>query len=108
MFAYTLLSYQSICEALNRLEPDAKAMTQELSAHWEILSEVIQTVLRTENVSDAYDKAKQFFRGTARTQEEVVSFIQSLPISSDKKTLLLQLDPVHYSGLASTLVNTYV
>lgn len=108
MFSYCLLSYQSILEALTRIEPNAKAMRDELMAHPEILSEAIQTILRVEGVPDAYELAKRFFRGNVHTQEEIAQFIRTLPISQSKKAYLSSLVPTTYIGLAEQLVQTYV
>ncbi len=108
MFSYTHLSYQSILEGLNRLEPNYEAMQKELLGHWEILSEAIQTALRAAGVDDAYERTKQFFRGESRTRNEINTFMQSLPLPEKTKQKLLTLTPTTYIGLAKTLVETYV
>jgi len=108
MFSYCLLSYQSILEGLHRLAPNVDAMKNELASHLEILSEVIQTALRKEHIPDAYDTAKEFFRGETHTLVEIQNFIATLPLPVARKKQLLALSPVSYTGLAKKLVETYV
>ena len=40
-------------------------MRAELEAHWEIVAEGAQTILRAAGVSDAYDQLKSIARGKA-------------------------------------------
>jgi len=107
-FSYSLLSYQSIIEAFNRIEPNEERMKEDLLSHFEILSEAIQNYLRAKGFTDAYEKTKQFFRGHVFTKSDVEEFISNLPISQKDKKYLLALTPFTYTGLASTIVDTYV
>ncbi len=107
-FSYCLLSYQSILEGVERIEPDEARMKEDLLSHFEILSEAIQNYLRAKGFSDAYEKTKQFFRGHVFTKTDVEEFILHLPISKKDKNQLLALIPLTYTGLASTIVDTYV
>ncbi len=107
-FAYSLLSYQSILETFTRMEPNEIRMKEDLLSHYEILSEAIQNYLRTKGFPDAYEKTKQFFRGHVSTQSDVASFISTLSISEKDKDYLRTLTPLKYTGLAGTLVDTYV
>jgi adenylosuccinate lyase len=107
-FSYSLLSYQSILEACNRMEPNEERMKEDLLSHFEILSEAIQNYLRTKGFTDAYEKTKQFFRGHVSTKSDVEAFILNLSISKKDKVYLLTLNPLTYTGLAHTIVDTYV
>lgn len=107
-FSYSLLSYQSILEALTRIEPNEQRMKEDLLSHYEILSEAIQNYLRAKGFTDAYEKTKQFFRGHVIAKSDVEKFIFDLPISKKDKNYLLELTPLTYTGLASKIVDTYV
>lgn len=103
-FAYSLLSYQSINEALKRIEPNKEAIKKDLLEHWEIVSEGLQNFLRTKGLKNAYEKTKQFFRGKIINQKDVAQFIYGLKLNEDDKKMLLQLTPEKYTGYAEEIV----
>lgn len=106
-FGYCLLSYQSVSEALRRIEPDTVKISQDLENHKEILSEAIQNFLRTRKYKEAYDKTKEFFRGKTISKSEVNRFIERLNISKDDKMILLKLSVSNYTGYSEELVGLY-
>jgi adenylosuccinate lyase len=105
--SYCLLSYQSVIEALNRIEPDTKKIKEDLDSHWEVLSEAIQNVLRAKGYTNAYEKTKQFFRGKNRNRNEIKIFIETLKLKELDKKKLLNLSPGNYTGYAEELVEKY-
>ena len=62
-FGHALLAWRSALAGLARIEPDAARIAADLDAHWEVLAEAIQTVLRAHGVAGAYEKLKDFTRG---------------------------------------------
>lgn len=106
-FAYSLLSYQSISEGLNRLEPNNEIILKDLENHWEVLSEAFQNFLRNKNYQGAYDKTKNFFRGKVITASDISVFINNLSIDKNDKEFLLSLTPVTYTGYARDIVTKY-
>lgn len=106
-FGYCLLSYQSIVEALLRIEPNTEKIKIDLNDHWEVLSEGIQNYLRTKGYKDGYEKTKFFFRGKTLSQKEVAQFINELKLNKIDKEKLLALNPEKYIGYAEKIVNTY-
>lgn len=107
-FGYCLLSYQSVVEALSRIEPDTEKIKEDLDNHWEILSEAIQNFLRTRMYKNAYEKIKLFFRGKRITNADVKKFIDGLKLSEKDKETLLQLTPEKYTGYAEELVEKFI
>ncbi len=105
--AYSLLSYQSIPEALKRIEPNRDVILNDLNSHWEVLSEAIQNFLRYKNYQNAYDKTKSFFRGKVITSKDVEAFIQDLDIDKKDKEFLSKLTPSEYTGYAEEIVTHY-
>lgn len=104
-FAYSLLSYQSVKEGLNRIVPNKIKMEEDLNAHFEVLSEAVQNMLRARGIKASYQKAKDFFRGTKVTQELCRKFIESLPITKEDREKLINLTPQTYTGVAEKLVS---
>lgn len=102
-FAYSLLSYQSLVEGLDRITPNKVKMEEDLSAHFEVLSEAVQNMLRAQGVRAAYQKAKDFFRGAKITQASYQKFVSGLPIKKEDKGKLINLTPHTYTGVAEKL-----
>ena len=84
-FGYSLLSYQSVGEGLDRITPNKIKMEDDLSKHFEVLSEAVQNMLRAQGVKAAYQKAKDFFRGAKVTQASYQKFVAGLPLQKKKK-----------------------
>jgi adenylosuccinate lyase len=101
---YSLLAYDSCLRGLSRLEPDPKRIGADLDAHWEVLAEPIQTVMRRYGIEDAYEQLKAVTRGKEGiTRESLHQFIRTLAIPQPEKERLLRLTPANYTGLAVQL-----
>ncbi len=103
--AHSLLACKNILKGLDRLAVDKVTIAAELDAHWEVLAEAIQTVLRKAGKPEAYEQLKEMTRGQPITQEFIQEFISKLKISSEDRAALLNLTPADYTGLASKLVD---
>ena len=70
-------------------------LDQELDAHYELLAEPVQTVMRKYDIPNPYEKLKDFTRGKATiTKAEYVDFVQKLEgLPADEKTRMLELTP---------------
>lgn len=102
--AYCLLAYKSCQRGLSRISPNKALLQIELLKHFEVVTEGVQTLLRTSGDSTAYEKLKAFSRGKKITQESLTNFINSLHIDSQTQNKLLSLTPLTYLGLAEQLV----
>jgi adenylosuccinate lyase len=102
---HALLAYKSCIAGLNKLEFNQQFADKDLDAHWEIITEGIQTILRSHDDSQAYEKLKTFSRGKQLNQDMIKRFVNSLEISEEMKQKLLQITPHSYLGLASQLVS---
>jgi len=101
---YSLLAYDSCLRGLNKLEPDAKRLADDLNATWEVLAEPIQTVMKRYGIDDAYEQLKELTRGKGGiTSDALHQFIRGLAIPPAEKERLLALTPGSYIGLAEQL-----
>jgi adenylosuccinate lyase len=101
---YTLLAYESCLKGLNKLDVNAKRVTDDLNSSWEVMAEPIQTVMRRYNIENAYDKLKKLTRGMSGiNRESLQAFIATLDIPEQEKQRLLRLSPDTYTGMASAL-----
>jgi adenylosuccinate lyase len=106
-FAYSFIAYQAIAKGNDKLQINKAALSADLNDNWEVLSEAIQTVMRRNQMPDAYEKLKKLTRGQGIRQQELQEFIQSLGIPQHQKDQLQQLTPETYTGLAAQLVKAF-
>jgi adenylosuccinate lyase len=101
---YSLLAYDACLRGLNKLEPDAKRLADDLNANWEVLAEPIQTVMKRYGIEDAYEQLKALTRGKAGiNRDSLHQFIRGLALPPAEKERLLALTPYAYTGLAEQL-----
>ena len=103
-FSYTIIAIKQTVKGISKLNVNENILRQELQNTPEILAEAVQTVLRKNGYSNAYEILKGMTRGKKITIEEMKKFIEQLDINSNDKQVLLQLEPQNYVGLAEELV----
>ncbi len=100
---YVVIAMQSLNTGLNKLQPNAERIGEDIDNSWEVLGEAVQTVMRRYGVPEPYEKLKALTRGQTVTRERLHQFVQSLDIPEDAKNRLLALTPASYTGLAAEL-----
>jgi len=100
---HSLLAYESLAKGLERVEVNESAMRSELDAHWEVVAEGAQTILRAAGVSKAYDQLKSIVRGKEFTKETFNQWIGGLSADESTKAKLRALSPLTYIGLAEEI-----
>ncbi|MDR1367852.1 MAG: adenylosuccinate lyase [Candidatus Accumulibacter sp.] len=100
---HTLLGYSSLLRGLEKLEANPDALFADLDAHWEVLAEAAQTVMRRYGIANPYEKLKEMTRGNRVSSEAMQEFIASLEIPREAKERLLKLAPSDYIGKAADL-----
>lgn len=103
-FGHTFLGWQSLLLGLSKLEVNKNKLAADLNNHPEVLAEAIQTILRKNGDSQAYEKLKKLTRGQKLTLEIIREFVESLKLPKQEKERLLKLTPAKYVGLAEKLV----
>ncbi len=100
---HALLAYDSLCRGLDKLEPDAQRLAEDLDNAWEVLAEAVQTVMRRHGLPNPYEQLKELTRGKAITRDSLRAFIATLPLPAPERERLLQLSPRSYTGKAAEL-----
>ena len=100
---HSLLASKSIIRGLSKLQPDKKLMESELAQNWSVLAEAIQTVMRKNGMSDAYDRLKELTRGRTIDANTLHDFIDALALPETDKKQLREMTPADYIGLATEL-----
>jgi adenylosuccinate lyase len=100
---HSLVAYLGLGRGLERIEADEAVMKAVLAAHWEVIAEGAQTILRSAGVQDAYDRLKSLTRGKEFTQATFDRWVEDLSVEEPVREKLRALSPLTYIGLAETL-----
>ena len=107
VFAYLLIALDALERGLGRIKADKTVLQNELDAHWEVLGEALQTVLRKHGVADAYEQIKQHTRGRKMNRRDWQVMIKAMPLPDEEKNRLLELTPADYTGHAAALARRH-
>jgi adenylosuccinate lyase len=102
---YSAIAITSTTRGLGRVAPNEAVIAAELDAHWEVLAEPIQTILRVHGVTEAYEQLKVLTRGTQVTPADIAGAVEGLALPADVRARLAALTPSTYVGIASHLVD---
>ncbi|MFN8381763.1 MAG: adenylosuccinate lyase [Anaerolineales bacterium] len=105
---HSLLAWSNFQRGLKRIAPDEEKLTAELNAHWEVVSEGAQTILRAAGKSDAYESLKEQTRGRVLTETDYKVWVNSIEVNDEVRTKLTLLSPQSYTGLAAELVDRLI
>ena len=102
-FGYSYLAISSLINGMSKVEPNKNFISNELDDNWEVLAEAVQTIMRYEGISDAYERLKKLSRGNKLDKNSYMKFVKNLEISNSSKAKLLNLTPSKYIGLSKKL-----
>lgn len=88
IFGYSLLSYQSLVTAFERVAANRQAIEEDIAVHAEVWIEPMKLVMLGNGIDNAYDLLKGKTRGRTFTTGELHTLIDTLPVDATvKKTL---------------------
>ena len=102
-YGYMELSVSSLLKGISKLEPNIEAIANDLNNRYELLAEPLQSFLRLEGKKDGYDQVKLLSRGQKMNKELYLEAVNSLVDNDEFKSILLNLTPATYLGLATEL-----
>lgn len=102
---HTLLAWNNVTRGMSRIEADGDKIRQELSEHWEVVSEGAQTILRAAGRGDAYEALKSQARGHVLDESSYRLWVESLDVDQATRVGLQSLSPESYIGLAIQLTD---
>jgi adenylosuccinate lyase len=105
---HSLLAWKNLVRGMSRVDANEEKIRQELNAHWEIVGEGAQTILRAAGRSDAYESLLAQTRGRVFNETSYRLWVESLEIDEETRTRLLGLSPETYIGLAVQLVDSVI
>ncbi|MBI3163879.1 MAG: adenylosuccinate lyase [Chloroflexi bacterium] len=102
---HSLVGWTNFQRGLKRIAPDEEKLKAELNAHWEVVSEGAQTILRAAGKSDAYESLKEQTRGRVLTETDYKAWCDAIDVDDATRGRLKNLSPESYIGLAIQLAN---
>lgn len=98
--AHIEIAFQSLTKGLNKLLLNESALSRELEAHWAVVAEAIQTILRREGYPKPYEALKALTRThEGITEQSIAQFIDSLQLNEAVKNELKAITPHNYVGI---------
>ncbi|WP_435077145.1 adenylosuccinate lyase [Halococcus sp. AFM35] len=104
--AHSLIGYRKTQTGLSKVVPNEQAMREELEDNPEVIGEAVQTILRREGHTDAYERVKDLTRGRRTSLTEFHDLFDDLDVSEPVREELHALTPAGYTGLASELADS--
>ena len=102
-YGYMELSVSSLLKGISKLEANVETIANDLNDRYELLAEPLQSFLRLEGKKDGYDQVKLLSRGQKMNKELYLEAVNSLIDNDEFKSILLNLTPATYLGLATEL-----
>lgn len=103
--AHCLIGYEKAAAGLAKVVPNEQVMREELENTPEIIGEAVQTILRREGDTAAYERVKELTRGQRVTLEDFRALFDDLDVDESVKAELRELTPAGYTGVADDLVD---
>ena len=104
-FAHCLVAYNKTQSGLAKVVPNAQVAREDLESTPEIIGEAVQTILRREGDTAAYERVKELTRGKRVTVEDFHDLFDDLDVDEDVRAELKALTPAGYVGVGSELVD---
>ena len=99
-FAHTIVAFKSLNKGLSKLLINKSKISKDLKENWSVVAEGIQTMLRKEGYTGAYEKLKELTRKNQKINQTTINdFINSLDINLDIKNDLKKITPFNYVGI---------
>jgi adenylosuccinate lyase len=103
--AHCLIAYDKLGTGLGKVVPNEQVMREDLETTPAVIGEAVQTVLRREGHTDAYERVKTLTRGEEVTLADFRALFAELDIPADVREELRALTPASYTGVAAELVD---
>ena len=100
---HCLIAYSSAGRGITKLELDRNRLAADLDGAWEVLSEAVQTVLRSVGSAEPYERLKRLTRGRRMDERVYQNLLDELDLPAAVRRELAPLTPATYTGLAARL-----
>ena len=104
--SHSTLAMKMLKNGMAKVSVNEEQLKEDLEKHYEVLAEAIQTEMRHEGKTDAYEAVRHVFQNVIEmSRDTYVKKIEELDISSEGKEKLIRLKPENYIGYADEMVD---
>ena len=104
-FAHCLIASRKAASGLSKVTPTEAVMRADIDSNPEVIGEAVQTILRREGDTDAYERIKALTRGQRASLDDFRELFDELDVGESVRAELHELTPAGYTGLGSELVD---
>jgi len=103
--AHCLIGYEKLQRGLGKVVPNEAVMREDLEGTPAVIGEAVQTILRREGYTDAYERVKKHTRGETVTMADFEALFADLDVDPAVRDELEALTPASYTGIAEELAD---
>jgi adenylosuccinate lyase len=104
-FAHCLIGYSKTADGLETVVPNEAVMREALESTPAVIGEAVQTILRREGDTEAYERVKELTRGSSVTLGDFHELFAELDVAPSVREELRALTPATYTGIAADLAD---
>ena len=104
-FAHCLIGYSKTADGLETVVPNETVMREALESTPAVIGEAVQTILRREGDTEAYERVKELTRGSSVTLADFHELFAELDVDPSVREELRALTPATYTGIAADLAD---
>ncbi|MFQ5335493.1 MAG: adenylosuccinate lyase [Flavobacteriales bacterium] len=98
--AHGIIACKSLLKGLGKLVLNRDKLNEDLGDNWAVVAEAVQTILRREGFTNAYELLKELTRKAGQiTGEQISSFVDDLDMDESVKNEIKSITPFNYTGL---------
>tara|TARA_Y100000385_G_C12698242_1_gene469403 strand:- start:70 stop:624 length:555 start_codon:yes stop_codon:yes gene_type:complete len=100
VFGWCEIAYHNIINGLKKININNEKIIYDNNNNLSVLTEAYQTLLRSWNYDNAYNKLKEFSRVHKNLSiNDINNFIDTIDISDDKKNIMKNINIYNYRGI---------
>jgi len=101
--AHSLIAYKSILKGMGKLEINKTKINEDLENNWIVITEGIQSVLRTKGIN-GYEMMKKISRVSGKVTKNDLKNALGKVLPSDEVDELMKLTPFNYIGYSNRII----
>ena len=101
--AHSLIAYKSILKGMGKLEINKTKINEDLENNWIVITEGIQSVLRTKGIN-GYEMMKKISRVSGKVTKNDLKIALGKVLPSDEVDELMKLTPFNYIGYSNKII----
>ena len=101
--AHSLIAYKSILKGMGKLEINKTKINEDLENNWIVITEGIQSVLRTKGIN-GYEMMKKISRVSGKVTKNDLKIALGKVLPSDEVDELMKLTPFNYIGYSNRII----